>query len=40
MQLSSIVEERDTHLNDTHVRPISSDELDAIDTLLPDWVSR
>ena len=35
-----IVEARDTHLNDTHVRPITSDELGAIDALLPDWAAR
>lgn len=35
-----IVEERDTHLNDTHVRPITSAELQEIDAQLPEWVDR
>jgi len=35
-----IVEERDTHINDTHVRPITSSELAEIDALLPDWVAQ
>jgi mannose-6-phosphate isomerase-like protein (cupin superfamily) len=35
-----IVEERDTHLNDTHMRSITSDELAEIDAQLPDWVAR
>jgi mannose-6-phosphate isomerase-like protein (cupin superfamily) len=34
-----IVEERDTHLTDTHLRLITHDELQAIDAQLPAWVS-
>ncbi len=32
-----IVENRDTHLHDTEIRPISADELSALDAQLPLW---
>jgi mannose-6-phosphate isomerase-like protein (cupin superfamily) len=35
-----IVEERDTHLNDTHMRSLTNAELVTIDALLPEWVAR
>ena len=36
-----IVEERDTHLNDTHVRPITRvGSPQEIDARLPEWVDR
>ena len=34
-----IVENRDTHLHDTEIRPISADELAQLDTQLPLWAS-
>ncbi|MBI5667639.1 MAG: hypothetical protein HZC41_06490 [Chloroflexi bacterium] len=33
----TIVENRDTHLHDTEIRPITVDELAALDALLPAW---
>ena len=33
-----IVENRDTHLYDTEVRPISAVELTELDAALPEWV--
>jgi len=33
-----IVEKRDTHLNDTEIRPITAEELHAVDAQLPTWV--
>ena len=35
-----IVENRDTHLHDTEVRPISTDELAQLDAQLPAWARR
>lgn len=32
-----IVENRDTHLNDTEIRPITQDELTQLDAQLPAW---
>ena len=32
-----IVENRDTHLNDTEIRPITQDELKQLDAQLPAW---
>ena len=32
-----IVEDRDTHLHDTEIRPISADELAQLDAQLPSW---
>ncbi len=32
-----IVENRDTHLHDTDIRPITSEELAALDAKLPAW---
>lgn len=32
-----IVENRDTHLNDTEIRPITHDELAQLDAQLPAW---
>lgn len=32
-----IVENRDTHLNDTEIRPITADELAQLDAQLPAW---
>jgi mannose-6-phosphate isomerase-like protein (cupin superfamily) len=32
-----IVEDRDTHLHDTEIRPITADELASLDALLPEW---
>ncbi len=32
-----IVENRDTHLHDTEIRPIRREELSALDAQLPDW---
>lgn len=32
-----IVENRDTHLHDTEIRPISAEELAALDAQLPAW---
>ena len=34
-----IVENRDTHLGDTEIRPISADELAELDAQLPAWAS-
>ncbi len=34
-----IVENRDTHLRDTEIRPISADELAELDAQLPIWAS-
>ena len=34
-----IVENRDTHLHDTEIRPISADELGQLDAQLPLWAS-
>ncbi|MCY4072840.1 MAG: hypothetical protein OXG60_16225 [Chloroflexi bacterium] len=34
-----IVENRDTHLHDTEIRPISADELAQLDAQLPAWAS-
>ncbi|MCY4537864.1 MAG: cupin domain-containing protein [Chloroflexi bacterium] len=34
-----IVENRDTHLHDTEIRPISADELAQLDAQLPLWAS-
>ncbi|MDE2818880.1 MAG: cupin domain-containing protein [Chloroflexota bacterium] len=34
-----IVENRDTHLRDTEIRPISADELAQLDAQLPAWAS-
>ena len=35
-----IVEDRDTHLHDTEIRPISADELSQLDAQLPDWAQQ
>ena len=35
-----IVENRDKHLHDTEVRPISADELAQLDAQLPAWARR
>ena len=35
-----IVENRDTHLYDTELRPIRAEELKALDAQLPAWASR
>lgn len=35
-----IVENRDTHLRDTEIRPISADELAQLDALLPAWAGQ
>jgi mannose-6-phosphate isomerase-like protein (cupin superfamily) len=32
-----IVENRDTHLHDTEIRPITAEELKALDSQLPPW---
>jgi len=32
-----IVENRDTHLHDTEIRPITAEELSALDSQLPAW---
>ena len=32
-----IVEDRDTHLHDTEIRPITTTELHMLDAQLPDW---
>ena len=34
-----IVEKRDTHLQDTEIRPLSTVELAQLQALLPKWVS-
>lgn len=34
----AIVENRDTHLHDTEIRPITHEELQALDAQLPPWV--
>lgn len=35
-----IVENRDTHLHDTEIRPIRPEELAALDAQLPAWATR
>lgn len=35
-----IVEDVNTHLHDTEVRPITEDELAQLDAQLPDWVQK
>lgn len=35
-----IVEDRDTHLHDTEIRPMTAAEFDALDALLPEWAAQ